>query len=129
MSLICARGDDRNVAAIDLELTTYTFKSTLKLDTNLDQILKVGILGSYQNNFANPDTGIRRLIPDYSKFDLGLFTIGNFKLHDKLVFDLGIRYDFSRIDAKKFYQILVGKHRVITKNSQILSSDRREVSI
>ncbi len=99
------RGDDRNVAAIDLELTTHTFKSTLKLDTNLDQILKVGIFGSYQNNFANPDTGIRRLIPDYSKFDLGLFTIGNFKLHDKLVFDLGIRYDFSRIDAKKFYQI------------------------
>ena len=98
------RGNDRNVAAIDLELTTHTIKSTLKLDSDLERTFKIGILGSYQNNFANPDTGIRRLIPDYDRYDLGLFTLGNFDLNDELVLDLGIRYDMNRIDAKKFYR-------------------------
>lgn len=98
------RGNDRNVAAIDLELTTHTIKSTLELDSDLERTFKIGILGSYQNNFANPDTGIRRLIPDYDRYDLGLFTLGNFDLNDELVLDLGIRYDLNRIDAKKFYR-------------------------
>lgn len=98
------RGNDRNVAAIDLELTTHTIKSTLKLDSDLERTFKIGILGSYQNNFANPDTGIRRLIPDYDRYDLGLFTLGNFDLNDELILDLGIRYDMNRIDAKKFYR-------------------------
>ena len=87
------------------------------------------MLGSYQNNFANPDTGIRRLIPDYSKFDLGLFTIGNFKLHDKLVFDLGIRYDFSRIDAKKFYQISRWEAQGYNEEFSDLIIRQEEVSI
>ncbi len=98
------RGDDRNVAAIDLELTTHTLKSTLELDSSSENTYKIGVLGSYQNNFANPDTGVRRLIPDYDKYDLGVFTLGNFELNDELILDLGIRYDLNRIDAKKFYR-------------------------
>ena len=98
------RGEDRDIAAIDLELATHTIKSTLKLDSDSDNTYKFGILGSYQNNFANPNTGVRRLIPDYDKYDFGVFTVGNFELNDVLVLDLGLRYDFNRIDAKKFYQ-------------------------
>ena len=60
-------------------------------------------MASYQNNFANPDTGVRRLIPDYHKYDFGVFAIGNFELNDQWIFDLGLRYDYNRIDAKKFY--------------------------
>ena len=98
------RGDDRDNAAIDLELQSHTFKSTLKLDSNSDNIYKIGLLAGYQDNYANPGTGVRRLIPDYQKFDFGIFSIGNFKPSEKLAIDIGVRYDFNRINAKKFYQ-------------------------
>ena len=98
------RGDDRDIAAVDLQLQSHTFKSTLQLDSKSPNRYKIGLLAVYQDHFPNPETGVRRLIPDYEKFDLGIFTIGNFKPIEKLSLDVGFRYDFNRIDAKKFYQ-------------------------
>ena len=40
-------------------------------------------MGRFQNNFANPDTGIRRLIPDYDKYDFGVYAIGDYKINDQ----------------------------------------------
>ena len=60
-------------------------------------------MGRYQDNFANPDTGVRRLIPDFDKYDFGAYTTAEWQLNDKVVVNAGIRYDFNRIDAKKFY--------------------------
>lgn len=97
-------GNDRDVPAVDLELTTHTLKSTLKLDAYEYSSYKVGVLLNYQNNFANPDTGVKRLIPDYDKFDVGLFSVGNFEVNDKINLEAGIRYDWNQINAKKFYQ-------------------------
>ncbi len=98
------RGDDRDIAAIDLQLQSHTFKSTLKFDSNSVTNYKLGVLAGYQNNYANPATGVRRLIPDYQKFDLGFFTITNFNPSDRVSVDVGVRYDFNQINAKKFYQ-------------------------
>lgn len=61
-------------------------------------------MGRYQNNFANPETGVRRLIPDYDKYDFGAFLTTEWKLIQGLIIDAGIRYDFNRIDAQKFYR-------------------------
>jgi iron complex outermembrane receptor protein len=96
-------GDDKDKAAIDLDLTTHSISSSFDFNNNLDQTYKVGLKGSYQNNFANPLTGIRRLIPDYDKFDAGIFAIGNFTLSDKTTANVGVRYDYNYINAKKFY--------------------------
>ena len=65
--------------------------------------LNFGFLGRYQDNFANPDTGVRRLIPYYDKYDFGIYTTSEWQINDNLTIDAGIRYDFNRIDAKKFY--------------------------
>jgi len=97
-------GNDRDKAAIDLTLKTHTLKSNLKIDSNNTAIYQFGINAGFQNNFANPDTGVRRLIPDYDRYDFGVFAISNLKLNNKTNLDLGIRYDFNRIDAKKFYK-------------------------
>ncbi|MFI1745910.1 TonB-dependent receptor [Thalassobellus sediminis] len=96
------RGDD-NKAAIDLNLKTHALKINLKLDASNKANYNFGIHTSYQNNFANPKTGIRRLIPDYDKYDVGIFAISNLKWSDNTVLNFGVRYDFKRIDAKKFY--------------------------
>jgi iron complex outermembrane receptor protein len=97
-------GDDRNKPALDLTLKTHSIKTNLKLDSNIGNTYEIGLSANYQNNFANPNTGVRRLIPDYDKFDFGIYAISDFKINDKLRIDFGARYDFNRYDAKKFYQ-------------------------
>jgi iron complex outermembrane receptor protein len=96
-------GDDRNKPAIDLTLNSHTVKTSFEFDSKSNQTYKIGLTGGYQNNFANPNTGVRRLIPDYDKYDLGAFAIGNFIFNDKTSLDFGVRYDFNYINAKKFY--------------------------
>ncbi|MEP1488588.1 MAG: TonB-dependent receptor [Algibacter sp.] len=94
---------DDNIPAIDLNLKTHALKVNLKLDANNKANYNFGIHTSYQNNFANPDTGVRRLIPDYDKYDVGIFAISNLRWNDNTILNFGLRYDFNRIDAKKFY--------------------------
>ncbi|XLS27529.1 TonB-dependent receptor [Flavobacteriaceae bacterium M23B6Z8] len=97
-------GADRDKPAIDLQLTTHTLQSDFKFDAKSNYELHTGLLLRYQDNFANPATGVRRLIPDYQKFDAGLFFTGSYSISEAIMLDGGIRYDFNRIDAKKFYQ-------------------------
>lgn len=97
------RGDD-NKPAIDLNLKTHSLRTNLKLDANNRVTYEFGISARYQNNFADPSTGVRRLIPDYDRYDFGVFAISNINLNTNTYLDLGLRYDFNRIDAKKFYR-------------------------
>ncbi|BFP43001.1 TonB-dependent receptor [Flavobacteriaceae bacterium GF1] len=97
------RGDRDDRASLDLELTTHTLTSDFKWDAKENAELHFGLMGRYQENFANPDTGVRRLIPDYDKYDFGAFITGEYRFDNSLHLEAGIRYDFNRIDAQKFY--------------------------
>jgi len=97
-------GDGANKASIDLRLTTHSVSTDIKLDANEGLDLKIGLLGRYQSNFANPETGVRRLIPDYDKYDFGIFSIAEYEINPQITVDAGLRYDFTRINAKKFYR-------------------------
>ncbi|WP_299274818.1 TonB-dependent receptor [uncultured Psychroserpens sp.] len=97
-------GSDRNKPALDLTLQTHTLNADAILDAKDTYKLKFGALARYQDNFANPDTGVRRLIPDYERYDFGAYITSEWDISDELLLDAGIRYDFNRIDAKKFYQ-------------------------
>ena len=98
------RGERGDRASLDLELTTHTLATDFKWDSDASLQLQVGLMGRYQDNFANPDTGVRRLIPDYEKYDLGTYVIGEYSINQDWTLDAGLRYDFTRIDALKFYQ-------------------------
>ena len=60
-------------------------------------------MGLYQNNTANPNTGVRPLIPTYNKFDTGIYAVADNHLSDNFSVEVGIRYDFSTIEATKYY--------------------------
>ena len=92
-----------NLPSIDLELKTHTITSDFNFDSNPDFLWGVGALFRYQNNFANPDTGVRRLIPDYNKYDAGMFITAEYTITNDIILDAGIRYDYNRMDAEKFY--------------------------
>lgn len=97
-------GDDRNRPSIDLELTTHTLSSDFKWGVSDGLELQAGLTGRFQENFANPATGVRRLIPDYQKYDLGAFALGVWTLNPEWSIDAGVRYDLTRMDAQKFYR-------------------------
>ncbi|MCO5723279.1 TonB-dependent receptor [Robiginitalea marina] len=97
-------GADRNKPAIDLELTTHTLMTDFTWDSSRDLKVMAGVLGRFQDNFANPDTGVRRLIPDYQKYDLGGFLTGEYRFGPDWLVEAGLRYDYNRIDAQKFYR-------------------------
>ncbi|WP_445716456.1 TonB-dependent receptor plug domain-containing protein [Flavobacterium sp.] len=93
---------NNNKAALDLQLTTHTFLTDYK--TNIGNWrLKSGLNLGYQNNFANPKTGVRPLIPSYEKIDAGLYGIGVYKFDNATSLESGVRYDFSTIEATKYY--------------------------
>jgi iron complex outermembrane receptor protein len=89
-------------AALDLELATHTFLSDYKTSIG-NWKLKSGLNLGYQNNFANPKTGVRPLIPSYEKWDAGLYGISVYKFDNATSLESGIRYDFSTIEATKYY--------------------------
>lgn len=97
------RGDARNKPSLDLNLTTHSFLADFETSSNTFSKYKVGMSGVFQNNFANTETGVRPLIPDFTKYDWAVYGIASYALTEKLDFEAGIRYDFSKIDATKFY--------------------------
>ena len=39
------------------------------------------LIGKYQKNVPDPETGVRRLIPDYEKYDLEIYSIFDYELN------------------------------------------------
>lgn len=98
------RGDDRDKASVDLELKTHTIKIDLKSVINDELGLKSGLMTAYQNNYANPLTGVRRLIPDYDKYNIGAYVIADYQPKEDWYLEAGLRHDFTYMDAFKFYK-------------------------
>lgn len=97
------RGNYNDKPALDLELVTHSINADYK-KTFVDWSIKSGTNFSYQSNFANPQTGISPLIPTYEKFDAGLYAVLNYDISSSMTFESGLRYDFSTIQATKFYK-------------------------
>uniref|UniRef100_UPI00037999E0 TonB-dependent receptor n=1 Tax=Flavobacterium sp. ACAM 123 TaxID=1189620 RepID=UPI00037999E0 len=96
------RRDFNEIAALDLALTTHAVNVDYKKLLH-DWNIKTGVNGSIQNNFANPATGIKPLIPNFNRIELGTYGIVSYDLSDSFSIDTGLRYDYSRLDAAKFY--------------------------
>ena len=96
------RGARASIAATDLLLKSHNVRADLDVDSNLKNTYKFGISGGYQNNLSNPGTGVKRIIPDYNKYNVSAYGITNFKL-DNTILTAGLRYDLDHINAKKFY--------------------------
>ena len=94
--------ENTNKAALDLQLATHTFLTDYKTSVG-NWRLKSGLNLGYQNNFANPETGVRPLIPSYEKLDAGVYGIAVYKFDNATSLESGIRYDFSTIEATKYY--------------------------
>ncbi|MBU2995669.1 TonB-dependent receptor [Cellulophaga baltica] len=97
-------GDDSDTPSLDLVLKTHTLLLDLDSKFSDKTTLKTGIMARYQDNFADPSTGVRRLIPDYEKYDIGIYGITSFQLNDNWLAEAGARFDYTYMDVYKFYR-------------------------
>lgn len=97
--------------AIDLTLKTHTISSDLEYNALHGLHAKIGIMGRYQSNFSDPKTGVKRLIPDYEETDFGAYALASYDLGNQLTAEAGFRYDYSHIDAYKYYRKSLWENR------------------
>ena len=96
------KGELSETPSTDLRLITHNASLTHLLERG-NWSLESGISGGIQDNFPNPETEARRLIPDYYKYDAGIFSIFKYKFNEKMNAEAGLRYDFTRFDSYKYY--------------------------
>jgi len=99
------RGDLKNTPVIDLRLFTNSIQTDLEINYLKAFKINTGLLFRYQQNDAVAGTGTNPLIPDYDKYDAGIYTVANYTLNETSEISAGIRYDFSKIDARKRYNL------------------------
>jgi iron complex outermembrane recepter protein len=88
--------------ALDLELKTNALRLDFK--NEFDKLkFDLGFNASFQNNIASPLTGVRPLIPDYKKTEFGAYAITNYTVSSNLFLDFGLRYDYTKLAAFKYY--------------------------
>ena len=96
-------GDRDNIPAIDLRLKSHALQLNLDSEISDNINLKAGVVAKFQNNFATPSTGVRRLIPDYDKYDIGGYATLDYQINNNLTLEAGGRFDYTFLDAQKFY--------------------------
>jgi iron complex outermembrane receptor protein len=95
-------GDLNKLPALDMALITNQININHLLNRD-NWSLESGIDGTYQNNYSDPATKARRLIPNYDKYAAGVYSIFKYKFNSKWNTEASARYDFNRYDVQKWY--------------------------
>ena len=105
------RGSDQNKASMDLNLQTHVLSADLSPKIAGFSFVKTGFSGRFLNNVSNPNTGVKRLIPDYKRYDFGLYAMAGKALTQKLALEVAARLDYMEIRAFKYYYLALWEDR------------------
>jgi iron complex outermembrane receptor protein len=105
------RGVLKNTAALDLNLITHNLTTNYEWQTALGDF-DSGIFIRIQDNTSNPNTGIKRLIPDHFKTKFGSYFTATFSPTNDLNIGVGLRYEYQQNNVQKFYR----NSRWVTEN-------------
>ena len=105
------RGGRTGIPVVDLLLKTHTLNGSLSGIDIKNWNFELGLNGFFQDNFSTPDTGVKRLIPDYIKFETGIYFLGNFQKSNAFLWEWGLRLDNVSYDSKKYYYKSVWNER------------------
>ncbi|NVJ88855.1 MAG: TonB-dependent receptor [Flavobacteriaceae bacterium] len=97
------RGNLRNRPVIDLQLFTASLQPDLEINSIDNFKINTGLLLRFQQNNPIVDIGASTLIPFYNKYEAGIYGIVNYTIDETSSLNAGIRYDYSRIEARKNY--------------------------
>ena len=98
------RGSNKYKAAIDLTLDSHNLTSNYEWG-GTKWSFDSGTFIQIQDNYSNPNTGIKRLIPDYIKTRLGTYFTSSYTPSNDFSLGFGFRYGHQNNQVKKFYKI------------------------
>ena len=111
------RGELSSLPSMDLQLLTHRVQVDHLIEReNWD--LETGLFGAMEDNYPDPSTKARRLIPDYYRYNLGLYSTLNYRLSPQVHLGAGARYEFNRYDAYKYYDQSEWEARFESRYSQ-----------
>ena len=96
------RGEFKDKPSLNMELSTHNLLSNYEWSTSLGNF-DSGVFLQVQDNYSNPETGIKRLIPDYLKTKLGGYFKAAFNNTKDFIFEFGARYEYHNNEVQKFY--------------------------
>lgn len=88
--------------ALDLYLTTHAADAVLKHWLGKHMHGRVGVNGLVQENNNIPGTGVRPLIPDYTRTTGGVFVVEHLPIGERLELEAGARLEATRLDVVKY---------------------------
>ena len=97
------RGENKYKPSIDLYLNTHSAQSHYEWAQGI-ATFKSGVFAQVQDNTSNPDTGVKRLIPDYIKFKTGGFLTAVVN-PNRFTIGFGARYEHSNNEVQKYYKL------------------------
>ena len=97
------RGEYKNIASIDLDLSTHNAQIDHQW-TGTNTSVSTGLFAQVQDNTSNPDTGVKRLIPDYIKFKTGSYLTALMK-PDRFTIGVGVRFEHYNNEVQKYYKL------------------------
>lgn len=96
------RGSNKYNAAIDLTLDTHNITTNYEWG-GPKWSFDSGVFFQIQDNYSNPNTGIKRLIPDYIKTRLETYLTTSYIPSNAFSLSFGFRYGHLNNQVKKFY--------------------------
>lgn len=97
------RGEYKNIASIDLDLSTHNAQVDHEW-TGTNTSVSTGVFAQVQDNTSNPDTGVKRLIPDYIKFKTGSYLTAVMK-PKRFTIGAGVRFEHYNNEVQKYYKL------------------------
>jgi outer membrane receptor protein involved in Fe transport len=70
----------------------------------------------------------KTLIPNFNRVEFGTYGIVSYDLSDSFSIDTGLRYDYSRVDAAKFYLKSRWEERGYALNLLILLWEKKAIN-
>lgn len=111
-------GEVKETPSMDTELTTQSTEAVFSLDKWDKTKVYSGVNWAYQRSFSLPETRIKRLIPDYQMYKIGAFAGIDIDLTQEIKFTGGLRYDFRKLNTKKYYYKLYWEKKNYDKDFQ-----------
>lgn len=97
------RGGRSEIPAIDLQLQTHTGLLSLAHRDFGNIRGKVSLHWTYQLNINMPGTGVRPLIPDFTRYVPAVSWVEKWSTRNMEV-EAGVRYEYLRLDVRRFDQ-------------------------
>ncbi len=106
---------------VELDFNLHTISSNAKLRYYFDEKHHTDF-GAQLQHQSNSIKGYNFLLPEYKRNNYGVFGLHNYRFSDKLRFNIGLRFDFSDIIIKEYFDPILYEYLIDRNYSEDLAT-------